>query len=175
MNKRKGFTLIELLVVVLIIGILAAIALPMYTKAVERTRMTEALTLGRSMMHAQDRAALELGCDGLENDSAYTNWDIYDINIPGEVVTGQTDTKRTKNFEYYLESVSAFRVERIFGFPDNISYNLYTLYFFNSCQEDEFLRGKTQCSPVGTKTAEGKTLCENAGFVYNDEYDMYLK
>ena len=51
-GKNAGFTLIELLVVVLIIGILAAVAMPQYTKAVEKSRAAQALPLLKSFGQA---------------------------------------------------------------------------------------------------------------------------
>lgn len=42
MNKQIGFTLVELMIVVAIIGLLSAVAYPLYTDSVQRGKITEA-------------------------------------------------------------------------------------------------------------------------------------
>ncbi|WP_428897848.1 type IV pilin protein [Parelusimicrobium proximum] len=71
---KKGFTLIELLVVVLIIAILAAVALPQYTKAVDKSRAAEALVNMKALHGAAHRYYLA-------NDAWPTTFSQLDISI----------------------------------------------------------------------------------------------
>jgi prepilin-type N-terminal cleavage/methylation domain-containing protein len=60
-NGRKGFTLIELIIVVIIVGVLAAIALPQYSGFVERARTTEAVNAIGAIKTAEATVLLEGG------------------------------------------------------------------------------------------------------------------
>ena len=62
----KGFTLIELLVVIVLIGILAAIAIPQYFKVVEKGKVAEAMTWLGSLQGTQERYLAKNGfyCTG---------------------------------------------------------------------------------------------------------------
>ena len=78
MGRLGGFTLIELLIVVLIIGILSAVALPQYQKAVDRSRYATLMPVATDVKNAQEAffmASAEY-TDDLQN---------LDIQLPGIV------------------------------------------------------------------------------------------
>ncbi len=84
--KNKAFTLIELLVVVLIIGILAAVALPQYQKTVARTKIANVLIVGRDLRNASLRFFSENGsfpCEGQA--TSYYDFSALDVTPPDSI------------------------------------------------------------------------------------------
>ncbi|NWG04852.1 MAG: prepilin-type N-terminal cleavage/methylation domain-containing protein [Syntrophaceae bacterium] len=61
MKSKKGITLIELLVVIVIVGVLAAIAVPLYTNYMQRARRADAKTALEQLRAAQEMFRAERG------------------------------------------------------------------------------------------------------------------
>jgi prepilin-type N-terminal cleavage/methylation domain-containing protein len=160
--NKKAFTLIELLVVVLIIGILAAIALPQYQKAVEKSKIAQAVVLLRSLRDAQQRYLLI--------DGNYTiNLLDLDIEIPGDFVDNATHSWNytlIKDLHFQLENGDNNRVASAYTQEDRNAFNLSIKLdgrFICSSNKEKYKRlcqtlGKA--TPITTVQEPKHSLCK---------------
>ena len=132
---KRGFTLIELLVVVLIIGILSAVALPQYKKAVEKSRMSEALTIMSSLRTAVETYVLANGYTGTTflGDGSTDELDI-DLTHALSCPTG-TEGCSSKNFRYQAScsANTCYIIATRLHSNDNFSYQLW-----NTLEEEQW-------------------------------------
>ena len=154
--NKKGFTLIELLVVVLIIGILAAVALPQYFKAVEKSRSTEALSVMGSVAAAMERARLVRSDNTYPEALSELDIEFYDI-AGGSAVAGAE--WETNNFEMEVSGTTTAdgKVTATRKGGNGAGYTLTREYYTGkvTCAESADRAGI--CASLGLQTATGGT------------------
>jgi prepilin-type N-terminal cleavage/methylation domain-containing protein len=92
MVRRKGFTLIEVLIVVIILGVLATIAIPQFTKVTKRARLAEAWTNLAAIRTAQAIYYMEHG------------------NYTTTLSQLDVDTSSSTNFNYASTGTATFNI-----------------------------------------------------------------
>lgn len=141
---KKGFTLIELLVVVLVIGILAAIAIPGYQGAVDKSRYSSLMPVAKNIKDAQERMLMVRAdyTDRLED---------LDIKAPG-TINGNT-TKDNEGVVYKIELSDTHKSIRA---ESEYMHNAYVIYL---SQNTEFA-DDVHCEAL-TDSARANKLCQS--------------
>ena len=167
---KKGFTLLEMLVVVLIIGILAAVALPQYRIAVEKGRAAEVLmniaTIKREIQYY-------ITAKGLPEKKVISYTDFATVDLSG----GEWDESNfynTKFFRYYADiqgNVGGYiEIERNVNVDDY--YILQCTQNAGYCEDDEHMSDGWCCSCITQYSDFGRKMCkkvyEPLGFKYVD-------
>lgn len=117
---KKGFTLIEMLVVVLIVGVLAAVAIPQFESAIEKSRTTEALVTAKAIKDAVQRY---YQANPNEMGTPVCHWyQIADVDLNSDqwapkmsaAGSGGCDSYRTQTFTYDLgeDALLIYRIDR---------------------------------------------------------------
>ena len=154
-NKRtkQGFTLIELLVVVLIIGILAAVALPQYNIAVAKTRFAKLYNILRTYKNA---AAIYV----VENGAWPTSFDDLDVTAPEgmeKITVGANNC--VQNNEFYCCMMEALGTAQTSGITCGLTnYSLAYEYNYKNAsgvQKDMYFCDAKKGNNAANKVCQG--------------------
>lgn len=162
MNKT-GFTLVEVLTTVVIIAVLVSISLPMYTRAIERSRATEAMSSIKTLNDA-------IYAFFTEKETCPTRFSQLVATLPSSAANNEANTTIDTTFFRFTLSGADTAIPGTDGQCNGVlatrintggryAYKIWNPYSRGTTGKSLSL----QCEPIDPSDKKSKTICQSLG------------